>query len=184
VHELEVYRSGSESGDGGTEPVVGPWDVIPGSGDPNDPHDEVGVGIDVAAVDVDYIRFLHDCFAVLKRQLDTVIARFHFERESAGVVRHHSLAFTGIDIDDLDRPPLDCTCALGSADGPAYRAVCLERLWAEVDDRAPMTCTQTQQSDRDRDKPTSTGVVRAVEPGFSHIVPRENGLQRQGHCTH
>ena len=184
MHELEVYRSGSESGDGGSETVVGPRSVIPGSGDPYNPDDEIGVRINVAAVDVNHVRFLDDCFAVQKRELDTVIAGFHFERESAGIVRCYPLTFPRVNVDNLDRSAFDCARAFGSADGAADGAVCLDGLGAEVDDGATMAGSQTQQRHRYGNEPTAAALVRAVEPDFPHIVPLGMTLQGRGHCAH
>ena len=157
---------------------------MPGSGHPDNPDDEVGMRIDVAAVNLDDVWLLDESFAVQKRQLDTVLPGFHLEGKSAGVVRRRALALTRVDVDDLDRSALDWARTLGSTDCAADRPVSLQGLRAEVEDGSTVTGCQTQQCYGHSDEPTHMGVVRAVEPNLPHIVLDGSALQGRGHCTH
>ena len=166
---------------GGAETVVTAWRVIPRSRNRRSTDDEIGVRIDVAAVDVDHTRSLHNRLAFVEGELDAVLAWLHLERETTGTVREHSLAVACVDVDHLDGPAVERGGAFRTADSAADRAVCLDRLRAGVDDgspgRQPARLNSTAAVNGDQ---RTAAAVRAVER-IALNPSSSTGLQAEGH---
>jgi hypothetical protein len=55
------------------------------------------VGVHIASVDLDHVRFLHEGLSLLQRQLHAVVAGFDLERETARDVGRRVLTLTGVE---------------------------------------------------------------------------------------
>jgi hypothetical protein len=157
--------------------------VIARTGDACDTENKVCVRVYIASIHVDDVRLLDQRFALLKGELDAVVARFDLEGEPTGVVGVRMLALAGFDIDDLDAAPLDGARALRTANSAADRAIGFERFRTEIDNGAAMTRGNGAQRNHDGPKPNRLHVMRQVEAKFPHINLGSPKLQARGHLA-
>src|SRR4029079_1587357 len=162
---LDSLRSGQafeRLGDGRSETVV---DAIGGAARMDDARrtdDELDGGTAGAPLQVEDAGAFHDRFAVLERDIDTITAGGHRERETAVVGCLYAAPLARRGIDDLHRPPENGARRYGDADdagdGRAWRGP-----GTKVHRRRDATAADAEQEHRDtQGKPQPGHPLRAI----------------------
>lgn len=144
--------------------------MIPGPGYSGNTENKVRVRIYIASVDVNHIGLLHECFAVLQRQLDAIVPWFDLERKATRVVRARMLALTSVDVDYFNASPVNGTRPFRPANDAADRAVGFDWLRTEIDDGTAVACQDAAEDDGDCRKPNRSHMPCRVETRCPQIT--------------
>ena len=139
--------------------------------------DEIGIGVDVAAIDVNHTGLANERLAVAQRELDAVVARLHLEPEGAGRIRGYAVALQGRQVHELDGAAVYQCRSFGAANPAADDEAGLRRGIGFEDRRgapaAPGRSEHRQsQGQPDEAEETSPAVVgRGKSQGSNcHVV--------------
>ena len=173
------------SGDSRSQSVVRSRGVVAGTGDAGGADDEVGVGVHVAAVDVDHAGLSDERFAVSSVNSTRYLPGFTLNVKPPALLVARALPLARLDVDDLDRSAVDRARAFGPADRAADRAVGLDGFGGVSMTGTPLRQAARLSSAAKRaEQPTGGNAVRAVATNCRHSILARAKLQARGHCAH